>query len=83
MSAPTRPLPKSLTRLLKEPATHIVAPTPGDRPQGRYPHEKSQDGRSQAPDKALELAVLRGFVALVSFCVWGAILRIVLRHFLR
>lgn len=78
MSAPTRPLPESLTRLLNRPASHSFAPTPGDRRRSE-PRERVRD----ETEKPLESLVLRGFVFLMTACVWGAILWCVLHHVLR
>lgn len=68
-------LPRSLTRLLDEPAARSFDPTPGDRIRGAP--APNHDDRAR-----LNAVVLRGVVVSLTGLIWVGILWLVLRRLL-
>lgn len=77
MNTDHRKLPESLTRYLALPPGSVAEPAPPSVNRG----SRRADPRSA--HQALESALLRGFVYVISGLVWLLVLGLVLRHLAR
>ncbi len=77
MNTDHRKLPESLTRCLALPSGSVAEPAPPPVHRGG----RRADPRSA--HQALESALLRGFVYVISGLVWLLVLGLVLRHLAR